>query len=314
MNRLNRILVTVLALQLVVAGGIYYSGQPLATAQVQRALVDIDTDQVNRITILGGDGVETTLSRVDGQWQLPAYYQLPASENKVEQVLAALVGKHSGWPVATTAAGRERFKVEDDNFEKKIVLGDADKALATLYLGTSPGYRQLHVRRAGEDEVYAARLDGYQIASENDKWLDPALLQLKQKITRLDGPDYALTREGDSWRLDQGDGEVVGDEINKVTDTLAHLRVTAAADKKVVDTAYELAVIADDDYRFTYRFFTAGEDHYVGRSDFEPVFALSKGDYDKITAETATQLVRRSSPNLHSSASEFAEPADSRSN
>jgi hypothetical protein len=245
---------------------------------------------------------------------LPAYHQLPASENKVEQVLAALAGKQSGWPVATTAAGRVRFKVEDDNFEKKIVISEADKTLATLYLGTSPGYRQVHVRRAGEDEVYAVKLDGYQIASENDKWLEPSLLQLKQKITRLEGPDYALAREGDSWQPDQGGGEVVGDEISKITDALAHIRVTAAVDKSAIDAAYELAVTADDDHSFTYRFFTVGEDHYVSRSDFEPMFAISKADYDKVTAETATQLVRRNSPNLHSSATEFAEPADSRSN
>jgi hypothetical protein len=295
MNRLNQILVAVLAAQLLIAGAIYFNSQPLATAQIQRALLDIDKSKISRITILDADGSQTVVSKVDDHWQLPDYHQLPASESKVVQTLDALAGKNSGWPVATTESGRKRFKVQDDNFQRKIVLGNADEALQTLYLGKSPGYRQVYVRRAGEDEVYAVKLDSYALTAENNKWLDPTLLQLKGDIDRLQGPDYVLARKGKDWHPAQGDGEVVSEKIKAITDTLAQFRVTGATDKTVADIDYEL-VVTKPEISYTYRFFKQDDNRYVSRNDYALAFTIGKTDYEKITSQTATQLVKSATP------------------
>ncbi|MDH3763644.1 MAG: DUF4340 domain-containing protein, partial [Gammaproteobacteria bacterium] len=220
MNRLNQILIVALAVQLVLAGAIFFGGKPVATDQRRTALLDTDPAQVNRITIVGEDGKQAVLSKTDDRWQLPEYHQLPANEGKVQQALDLLASSNRGWPVATTDSGRERFKVLDDKFHKKIILAGAEESQQTLYLGTSPGYRQVHTRLAGEDEVYAVKLDGYELSSQSDDWLDNTLLQPKGEFTSLQGPDFDLQKTDGVWKPGEGAGEVDSDELAKITGTL----------------------------------------------------------------------------------------------
>jgi len=301
MNRLNQILIATLALQLVIAGGIYFGSRPMAAEQIQTALLDNDPEQVNRITIIGEDGKQTVLSKTDDRWQLPEYHQLPASESKVQQALDTLASSKRGWPVATTESGRERFKVLDDNFHKKVVLANAEEALETLYLGTSPGYRQVHARLAGEDEVYAVKLNSYEISPEPDAWLDQTLLQPDGEITSLQGPDFDLQKTDGIWNPGAGAGEVDSDELAKITGTLKRLRVNAAENKPATNVDYELTMKTADNI-LGYRFFKEDENHYVTRDDYIQSFKINKVDYEKIVGQTATQLVLESKPESATSA------------
>lgn len=117
MNRFNQLLIGALAVQVVLAGGIYYGSQPPAADQIQMALLE-EQSQIDRIFIDEGDGKQTVLSKMDGEWQLPDYHQLPANQNKITDVLNTLETTKSGWPVATTESSRERFEVADENFQK----------------------------------------------------------------------------------------------------------------------------------------------------------------------------------------------------
>ena len=293
MNRLNQILIVALAVQLVIAGGIYFGGNSIATDQIQTALLDTDPAQVNRITIISEDGKQAVLSKTDDRWQLPEYHQLPANESKVQQALAALTSNNRGWPVATTDSGRERFKVLDDKFHKKIILAGAEESLKTLYLGTSPGYRQVHTRLAGEDEVYAVKLNGYELSPQSDAWLDKTLLQTKGEITSLQGPDFNLQKTDGVWKPDVGAGEVDSDELAKITGTLSRLRVNAAENKPATNVDYELTLKTADNI-LAYRFFKQDENHYVTRDDYLQAFKINQVDYEKIVGQTANQLVRES--------------------
>jgi hypothetical protein len=291
MNRLNQILVAVLAVQIVIAGGIYYASKPLPSAELQTVLLDFDPQKVSRVTIVGEDGEQALLSKSGETWQLPDYHQLPVDAGKLQRMLDSLASTRSGWPVASTSDGRERFKVGDDNFNKKVVLGSGEEALKTLYIGTSPGYRQLYVRRDGEDAVYEVKLDNYEISPRNSDWLQATLLRPGGDIAALRGPGFELQKTAGKWQVASGSGEVVSDELDKVTGVLTRLRVIAAADKPAVDADYQLKVDAGDK-KFTYRFFKDGDKRYVTRNDYEQAFEMNKPDYDRIVAATAKQLVR----------------------
>ena len=291
MNRLNQILVAVLAVQIVIAGGIYYASKPIASAEMQTALLDFDRQKVSRVTIVGDEGKQAVLSKSGEIWQLPDYHQLPADAGKLQRMLDALASTRSGWPVASTSAGRERFKVGDDNFRKKVVLGTDGETLKTLYLGTSPGYRQLYVRRAGEGEVYEVKLDNYEISPENSQWLEATLLRPAGEIAALRGPGFELQKTDGKWQVASGIGEVVSDELDKVTGVLTRLRVIAAVDKPGDDPDYLLKVAAGDD-NFTYRFFKDGDKRYVARDDYELAFEINQPDYDRIVGATADKLVK----------------------
>ena len=291
MTRFNRILAGIFTLQIIVAVGIYVGSQQPSADQIQTALLTVEQKQINRIVIDDGKGKQTVLSQQDGHWQLPEYYNLPADQGKVEQALATLGSTKSGWPVATTASSRERFEVSDDHYQTRVTLANGDTDLETLYLGTSPGFRQLHLRRSGDDDVYAVKLNNYDFPAANDKWLDKTLLQPKGEIAELQGPDFDVAKQGDDWKLAGDTGEVVKDEVEKLVNTLAHLSVQGAAEKTADKANYELTLKAAGD-TIHYRFFSDGGNYYAKRDNDNQAFKISKSDYEKITGETATQLVK----------------------
>jgi len=292
MNRFNQVLGAALAVQVVIAGGLYFGGQPPATDQVQMALLNTEQSLINHIAIDEGDAKQTVLSKVDGKWQLPDYHQLPANQSKVLDILNTLETTKIGWPVATTESSRERFEVSDEGFQKKVVLSQGDKEIQTLFLGTSPGFRQLHIRRSGEDEVYAVKLNSYDFPSQNTNWLDKTLLQPKGDIASLKGVDFAFNKQGNDWQLSTGEGEPIKEEIENLTSTLARLNIQSAAEKLADQIDYELMVKAAGD-TLNYRFFKDGSDHFISRDDYSLAFKINKSDYEKITGQTAIQLVKK---------------------
>lgn len=312
MNRFNQVLSAALAVQVVIAGGLYFGSQPTAENRVQMALLNTEQGQIDRISIDEGDSKQITLSKVDGEWQLPGYHQLPANQIKVSSILNVLETTKTSWPVAITESSRERFEVSDENFQKKVVLSQGDKEIQTLYLGTSPGFRQLHVRRAGEDEVYAVKLNSYDFPSQNTNWLDKTLLQPKGSITSLKGADYAFTKQGNEWQVSDSNGVPVKAEIEKITTTLTRLNIQGAEHRSVDQIDYELTVNTADDI-LNYHFFKDGNDHFVSRDDYSQAFKINKSDYEKITGQTATQLVKHVDIEEQSAIAE-SKPEDSTQN
>lgn len=295
MTRFNQLLVGLFAVQLLLAVGIYFGNRPPAVDSAQTALLGVDKAKISRIVIDEGDGKQTLVTRVDGKWQLPDYFKLPADQHKVEQALASLADARSGWPVATTSASRERFEVSDDKYQKRITLAEGENTLQQLYLGTSPGFRQLHLRRAGEDEVYAVKLNGYDFPAEPSGWLDHALAQPQGEITGLEGPDFALTKQGDAWQPANAQAELVKDELDKLVKGLTSLKVLEAVEKSATAESYQLKVKTAKG-EVSYRFFNEGDDHYLQRDGFDQAFKISKYDYDKIAGQTADKLVKVKTP------------------
>ena len=115
-------------------------------------LLPIEPDQVVRFSVTAGDE-EVALARGEEGWQLDG--GLPADDGKVGEVLDKLAKAAAAWPVATSAATAERFEVTKDNFQRRLTVESGDGETLTLYLGSSPGYRRVHARAEGADEVFS---------------------------------------------------------------------------------------------------------------------------------------------------------------
>lgn len=292
MTRFNQILAGLFALQLAVAVGIGIVSRPPSANASAASVLTVKQDRINRIVLDDGKSARVTLRKVDGQWQLPDYYKLPASRSQVENILSTLETTRSGWPVATTSAGIERFEVAEDDYQTRITLAQDDKTLETLYLGNSPGFRQLHLRRSGEDKVYTVRLNSYDFPLKSEQWLDKTLLQPKTDIAELQGPGFTVDKKDADWTVADGNGEVQKAEINKLVNAITHLTVEEAVDKTAaVGNTYVLTVKASND-SLHYHFFNDGDGSYVKRDDYAQSFKIKKDSYQTITDETATQLVK----------------------
>ena len=201
MKKLIFVLSGLLAVQLVMAVAMNLSSDDYDAFKPQEKLLAFDRKAVDGLRIEDGKN-SVLLEKHDGEWRLPQSDGFPANTANVERLLDTLAGLQKGWPVATTAAAARRFKVADDQFERKLSLLSNGKTLAVLYVGTSPGFRKVHVRADKQDDVFAVALNTWDANASTDDWIDKAVLTFSaDDITRVDMPGFVLQRDGDKLRV-----------------------------------------------------------------------------------------------------------------
>lgn len=173
--------------------------------------LEFDADAVDALLVSDGES-EVALAKNDGAWQLPN--GLPADGAKVDGVIDKLADASAGWPVATSAGVQERFELTEDDHQRRVRLSAGDETVADIYLGTSPGYRKTHARRADDDEIYAITFSNYEAGAKDSDWLDKSLLRPDGALTGLryvdataesTAPLFALTKDEEGvWAAASG--------------------------------------------------------------------------------------------------------------
>ena len=102
----------------------------------------------------------------------------------------------------TSESSRERFEVTRDSNQRHIQLFGAEETIGELFLGTSPGYRRVHARAGGADEVYSIDFSTFEVPVGKDDWLDKDLLRPLGEVTEVvrDGA-WSLSRGEEGWLL-----------------------------------------------------------------------------------------------------------------
>lgn len=229
-------LAVLLGAQLMLALGLGLSGMLTGPAGAEAPLLAFDKAAIDRITLEGPDRAKVVLAKAAEGWQLPGAGDFPADGTRVTELLDRLAGLKGGDVVASTAGARERFKVSDEAFERRITLARGDASQATLYLGTSPALRRLHARAQGEDDVHIVELAVYDLPVKAADWQDKALLAVPQaEIAAIDieglriermARDDADNGEEVKWTaspLDEG-RRLKGDAADTLARALAELR------------------------------------------------------------------------------------------
>ena len=207
----------VLVVQLLVVAALVID-DALGSAQTAPTLLSFDPDEVVKFNVSTLKDSVLLLKSEQG-WHLDD--DLPADDEKVGEVLDKLANVSAPWPVATSSDSAERFEVTETNFQRRLVLESADDTLADLMLGTSPGYRRVHVRAEGEDEVYSVDFSNYEVPVDIDQWLDKTLLQASGPISGLTlEASWQLTNDDEGWLIDgvAADQEEASDLIDRFAD------------------------------------------------------------------------------------------------
>lgn len=275
MKKLLNLLTGILALQLLLAGGLFASSRHQASVnQRTQPLLSFQRDAIDRIEIEEGDLV-SKLTRVDESWRLPGMDNLPASKGKVEDLLILLGELQAGWPVSTTASAHERFELEADKPKKRIKLYQGETMVAELLTGSSPGFRKTHVRAAGLDPVYSVALTAFDAPSEERSWLDTSLLQPKG-FTKIKAPNYELVKESNSWTLagESDKNKVDRNTIEKALKAFRQLTVVLPADEMPEGDPWVFEVTTADGV-LTYSCLEVERKYYLRRSDIDTVFTLA---------------------------------------
>ena len=289
MNKKVTWLSGLLALQLLLAVGIFY-GENTTNGEVQvHPLLAFDKAGVNKVIINGGKE-ELDLQKRDGQWILPTLDNLPVDSAKLQKLLDSLAALKTNWPVATTSGSHERFKVAKDDFQRKVQLLAGDKVVGQLLVGTSPGFKKSNVRVPGDDAVYALAINSYDLPTRSTDWLDKTLLSAKD-LDSIKGPDYQLQKTTGKWQLaDSGqdnantDGNTLDQKkAQQLSDAFAKLRVLdIARDNPDFSTADTVTIDVKGAQSREYQLLKHDDKYYIRRGDIKPAFMLSQYDYDRL--------------------------------
>ncbi|RMF17902.1 MAG: DUF4340 domain-containing protein [Gammaproteobacteria bacterium] len=227
MKRWINLLTLLLGIQIVLGVALLATNQQADFSQAG-PLFTADLANADQWVIADEDGNTVTLKNVDGKWVLPDLHALPADSSKLTDAVAKLGKLKRGWPVARTPEAHERFKLTDGKHVRKVVVKKGDDTLASFYLGTSPTFKRIHLRLDGDDNVYAIDFAAYELPAKASDWLDTQVAAVDpDSLTRIEGKDFTLARDGDSWKVSPiPDGKVQDDKgVDALLDDLKTLSV-----------------------------------------------------------------------------------------
>lgn len=272
-----------------------YRPDPAGSEPTRHLLSNATALQVDSIRIGDNRDSEVLLSRVHGRWVLPDLQDLPADGERIRGLLGALAERPLGFPVAESAAARQRFRVASYHYHRRLVFSAGDNVLETVYLGRSPAYRMVYARNDKHSAIYRLRYNNHDAPVEPDAWLDTTLAAIAgPQALRVDGLE--LRRLGDGpWRTANG-REPDPRELAALLEALASLTVHGLADE---DTQRSLAqagqpvrrIRAGQDGRsITLELFRDGERYYLHDSRYSPFFKLSKKQFLRLAGVERQRL------------------------
>lgn len=326
MKKWITILSALLILQIVLAVSLNLAREDYRAFDPQEKLLSFDAGTVDGIQIDGEGEEGLVLKKRDGLWQLPALSGFPADQGSVDRLLEKLAGLEKGWPVATTAGAARRFKVAEAAFERRLTLSQGGETRATLYVGTSPGFRKVHVRVPDQDDIHAVEFSAFEAGVKPGDWTDKAALAHKAAdILRAELPGFTLQRQDGRLTVDglrEGE-ETVEDEAKRLLDGLSGLRIRAVLGTEAKpeyrqgEPALRYTLGLGSGEAQTYVFSKPeGGDHYVLKASHrDEFFSVDAWTVDRIEEVTRDTLVRStaedeaSAQNVEEQAGEAYPPA-----
>jgi hypothetical protein len=217
MRRTITILAGLLVLQLALAGLLAVRTDPLRGTAPDLPLMRAPVAAADHVVIESksepGESSETTrveLSRHEKGWTLDNYFNAPAAASRVEAMLGRLAGLKRGLPIATSTAALERFRVADQDYARRLTLGQAGKTLGTVYFGTSSGAHSVDARSGEDRVVYSVDYATYEIPVMPGDWFDGDVLNRPPKDLLSIQIDYGDHRSLRLERQPKKDGSAAG--------------------------------------------------------------------------------------------------------
>ena len=285
MNRTIIWLGFLLIAQLVLTLLIYRPPQIMTRGLEGAPLVRFNSARVTEITVDDDRDQEAVIRLEQGRWVLPELSGLPADAGMVNALIGAITATDHGWPVAKSVPARQRCQVAAYHYRRRITLIGSDELLGTVYLGTSPGFRQVHARNDSGEAIYSINLNAYDAPGLDGEWIDRDLLQ-SGNPKQLELDDVMLSKIDNQWLTQNG--EAPDDrELQALLLALSSLQIEGVADeddqRSLAEASPERRIeIATDDDSHSLELFSLNGRYAVYDSRYPLFFAISDYNYQRL--------------------------------
>jgi hypothetical protein len=279
-------LLLALLLQLALVALIYWPAVAPLESTEDPGVPPLNAVEVDAVVIGDSDGNLARLERRGDAWRLPALQGLPADPEKVAKLLDALLTTAYQWPVANSTAARQRFEVADYLHRRRVELLSGGETRRVLYLGTSPGFRKVHARIEGHDDIRSLAFNVHDAPATDGAWVDPRLLQVRTPM-RIVADAYSVQRDGGEWR--SGAGRVPDErELLALLTALRSLRVEGVAGQgaagDLAGAEAELVLAIDSlSGQVEWSLYRRDGQYLIRSSEFPLAFRISAYDFDRLT-------------------------------
>jgi len=333
-NRIVYILSGLLIVQFGLAVLLKFAAATYQPIEPTAKLLTFDPKTITTITIeVSNHGAGATdrskvlLQKGQNGWILPGYYNMPASQIRMDWLFEMLKSLKKGFPISTTSGAAERFSVSQDKFERAISLVSNDKKTTVIYFGTCPSFRTFYTRVGGSNDIYSLPVPLNDLSGRYRDWFNSEIIERKpEQIIGIDMGNYKIEKAAVNWNLsDQGhDHPISGDVADKLLDQFGILKVASVLGTKE-DPAYNAdhpVLSAKLNLKggklVTYSFFKPkAERHYVLKTSDQDYFFEIEDWYVKhlmevtpasLLAEEAEQAKRREPKRLTKNAQPKTKP------
>jgi len=263
-NRLNKILVGALAVQLALAVLVYTHGHGPSGVRTAHAVIPgLDASTVTKVDLYEprAKGKEETvalrLRKQGDDWVIDNRHGYPADSASVGALLSSVAAMTARGPATTGKAPLDQMQLADDHYAGKLVLTTA-KGDQTLYIGKETGFQQRAVRLGKATESYTVpELSASATQTRVTDWIDPVYLELSADditgVTIERGADtLSLARGADgSWQLAGAAAPAAGDMAAAPPPALDKTKVGKLIDAtRKIEIADIAGVAGDNDASF----------------------------------------------------------------
>jgi len=301
---------------------VQFQEERLATYQGGERLLNFDFSAVDRVEISQRDQDSLVLAKQDTEWILPNQSGFPASKSKLEDLESQLFEITRPWPAGSTLAAARQFEAADNNYRSKISFYSGETKLAALFFGTSPGFRKVHARLAGEEVTYSLDLHAHEITADSTPWLNRQLLRIPREdlqelrindiaLRIVDGEveleDIPADKQLDSQRAESILRVASGINFSELIGDTEHERYFSSADATLSYT-----IVTTDNHEITIAYKKEGEEDILLHSSSYPfLFKASKAQFENVQRLTKDDLlIEKEMPVADDDSEESEEPSE----
>jgi hypothetical protein len=188
MNKTNRILVVLFLVQVLLLMGMRFSGDEAVMTAPVKVFEGLEVSKITKLEIKGelkddpsGPAqTSVTLAKEGATWGVANADNFPADQTKVEEFLEKLTKLKSRGAVLTRSVNHKKVEVADDRYQRKITLVHDGKELSFL-LGSSPSFKNVHLRKVGGDDVVqVADFTSWEAGARAWDWVDRTYLKIPE--------------------------------------------------------------------------------------------------------------------------------------